>query len=111
MIVVCRSDKLVIGGVEQIADAAYLPRHFIDIFFGRNTGGLRIFLYLLAVLVCTGKEEHIISLHSLIPGYGIGENYLIRITYMRLTRCVSDRSCDIILFFGHDLFSSSYVNT
>ena len=111
MIIVGRSDKLVISRVEQIADTAYLPCHFVNIFFRGYACILGVLLYLLTVFIGTGKEKHIISLHSLIPGYGIGENYLIGIAYVRLARCVSNRSCDVILFFGHDLFSSSYVNT
>ena len=84
MIIVGRSDKLVISCVEQIADTAYLPCHFVNIFFRRYACILGVLLYLLTVFIGTGKEKHIISLHSLIPGYGIGENYLIGIAYVRL---------------------------
>ena len=84
MVIVGRSDKLVISCVEQIADTAYLPCHFVNIFFRGYACVLGVLLYLLTVFIGTGKEKHIISLHSLIPGYGIGENYLIGIAYVRL---------------------------
>lgn len=57
MVIVGRSDKLVISRVEQIADTAYLPCHFVNIFFRGYACILGVLLYLLTVFIGTGKEN------------------------------------------------------
>ena len=82
------ANKFVVGRVHQIPDAANLSGHAIYIFLRRYTGGFRLFLNFLAVLVGAGLEVYTVAGHALISGDGIGEHDLIGVADVGFGRSI-----------------------
>ena len=105
VIFVSRSDKLIIRGIHEIPYLLDLPRNIIHIFLWRNAGFLCLKLYFLTVLVGSGLEKYVTSLHSLKSCYAVRQNYFVCISYMRLARRIRYRRSHII--FIRNLLHSS----
>ena len=106
MILVCGTDKLIIGSVHQIPDGLDLSGHIVYIFLRCDAGFLRFQLDLLSMLVGTGLEKHIIALLSFKTGDGICQNYLVGVADMRLAGRIGDRRCHIIFSSVHFILLS-----
>ena len=61
VIIVGGSDKFVVAYVEHIGNLADLTRNFVNVLLWGNTLRFGYFLYLLTVLVCTGKEKYVLA--------------------------------------------------
>ena len=84
MILIGGTDEFIIGSVHKIPDPFDLGRHVIDKLFRSDAGFLGLQLDLLAVLVGSGLEKHIIALLSLETGDAVCENDLVGVSDMRL---------------------------
>ena len=110
MVSVRRPDELIIGGVHEVPDRLDLTSGLIDKFLRRLAGRFGLLLDLLAVLIGTGLEADIIALESLISRDRIGEYDFVGVADMRLARCISDCSCNIVRFLFHRDTSFSAPN-
>ena len=106
MILVCGTDKFIIGSIHQIPDGLDLSGHIVYIFLRCDAGFLRFQLDLLSMLVGTGLEKHIIALLSFKTGDGICQNDLVSISDMRLAGRIGDRRCHIIFSSVHFILLS-----
>ena len=84
MILVRRADEFVIRRVHQIPDALDLRGYIIYKFLWRDARLLRFQFNLLAVLICSCLEEHIVSLTPLIARDRVRQHDLVSVADMRL---------------------------
>ena len=84
MIFVCGADKLIIGCVHQIPNAFDLTGNIVYKFLWCYTGLLGLDLNLLAMLIGSGLETHIIPLHPFKTGNAVCQHSLVRISNMGL---------------------------
>ena len=98
------TDKFVIRGVHQIPQAADRCGCPVNKFLRCNSGFLCLDFNLLAMLVGSCLEEHIIAVFSLKSGDTVCQNDFITVSYMRLPRSIRNRSRNIILsFIAHNI--------
>ena len=88
MILVCGTDEFIIGGIHQIPDPLDLGSHAVHKLLGSHAGFLGLQLNFLSVLIGTRLEKDIVPLHPFVPGDAVRQHDLIRISNMRLARCV-----------------------
>ena len=101
MIIVRCTDEFVVRSVHQIPDTLDLSRCLIHEFL-RCGEILKCFnLDLLTMFVSSCLETYVVSDVSLVSGNAVCKYNLIRIAYMRLTRCVCDCGCNVVRFFRH----------
>ena len=84
MILVRRTNKLIIRGIHQIPDAVDFSGHIIHVLFGCTALFFRLGLNFHSVFICTGLKKDIVSLHSAEPGNAVRQNNFISISDMRL---------------------------
>ena len=99
VIVVCGADKVVILAAEHIPDIFDLFGNTVYIFLRSDACFISKCFDLLTVFVCTCAEEYVIAERFFVACDGIGENDLVSIADVGLSRCVSDRCGDIKLSF------------
>ncbi len=99
MVIICGTDKLVIRSIHQIPDPLDLCRYIIYELFWCDSCLLCLQFNLLAVLISSGLEKHVISLAPFVARNGICQDNLISIADMRFAGCIGNRSCNIIFWF------------
>ena len=98
VIIVGSSDIAVIADVHVGPELLEMFNDLVNILLGSNTLFSSLLLDLLTVLVRTGKEHHIIALHSSVTGNGIAGNCGIAVTDMRIARRIIDRGRNVVGF-------------
>ena len=99
MVLIRRADKAVVRCVDEIPKSLDLSGHIIDKFLGCLARDRSSGLDLLAVLITSCLEVHVIAVRPFISGDTVRQNDLIGISDMRLAGSVGDRCCDVILSF------------
>ena len=99
------SDEPVIGCPHQVPEMADNTGSLIHKFFGGQAFFNGTCFNLLAVLIASGLEMHIISVSFLISGYRIRQHDLIAVTDVRFAGSISYRSSYIIRsFVVHNMY-------
>ena len=101
-------DETVVGDVHQlpeIPDAPLALDDAVNELLGGQTGGLGLFLDLLAVLVGAGQIHHVIALQALVAGYGVAGDRAVGMPDMQFVGRVVDGGGDIEGRFSHDSLS------
>ena len=106
MVFISSTDELVIGSIHQIPDILNLSGNVIYEFLWCDTCFLGFQLDFLTMLICSGLEKYVIALLSLVAGNGICQYDFIGVADVRLTGCIRNGCCDIILWFFHGSISS-----
>ena len=96
MVLIRCADEIVIGRIHEIPYAADLRGHFVDVFLGGHARRRGLLFDLLSVFVRARLEIYVVPLRALEPRDGVGENDLIGIADVRLTRRVGNRRGDVI---------------
>ena len=108
-----RLDVVVVGGadVAVVADVHVLPELLedrddaVDVLLGGDALGFRFFLYLLAVLIGTGQEHHVVALHPLVARDRVAGYRGIGMPDMGIARRIVDRGRDVkglfLTFLAH----------
>ena len=91
VIVVRRSDKMRVRRAEQLAYRLYLRRNIVDVLLRRNARLGGVILNLLPVLVRSRTVEHVVAASSFVSCDNVSRNDVVRVSYVRLSRRVSDR--------------------
>ena len=99
MILICRTDKFVIGCIHQIPDTPDLTCHVVHVLLRRDACCLCLQFDLLTMLVGTCLEKYVVALHSSVAGNAVCQHDLIRVADVRLSGRISDRGRHIILWF------------
>ena len=100
VIVVGGAYEFIVGDVHQPPDILYLRGYAVDELLGRDALFGSLLLYLLPVLVGAGHKIHVVALHPLHAGEGVGKDYFVGVAYVRLARSVG-YSRGYIKFFRH----------
>ena len=85
MIIICCTDKVIIGGVHQIPDLPDRASHIVYIFLRCNTGLLCLQLDLLSMLIRSCLKKNIIAIFSLETGNAVCQNNLIAVSDVRFS--------------------------
>ena len=104
MIVVGGADEAVVRDVHQlpkVEDAALAGDDLVHELLRGDACGLGLLFDLLAVLVGTGEEHHVITAHALVARDGVGRHGAVGVAYVQLVGGVIDRCCDIKCFLFH----------
>ena len=101
MIIVRRTDKIVVAGVHFVPYTAHLGCHAVNILLGRLACLAGAVFNFLAVLVGASAHEYIIAHGTFVPGYGVTHNDLICVAEMRFAGSIGDCRCKIILLLVH----------
>ena len=107
VVIVGGADEVVVRDVHQVEllfdDGGYLVHELLG---GQALlGGLQ--LVFLAVLVGAGLEEHVVALHALKAGDGVGQDDLVHVADVGLAGGVGDGGGEVILSFAvHKLILS-----
>ena len=101
VVIIRRADEAVVGNVHQlpkIEHALLAGDDVIDVFLRCDACGGGLGLDLLAVLVSTGEEHHVVAAQTLVTRHGIGRNGAVGVADVQLIRGIVDRRGDIELF-------------
>ncbi len=107
VVVVCRTDKPVVGDIHELPKSANTAWSFHNIVhkgLGIHTRGHGLLLNFLTVLIGACKEHDIITAHSPVPGNCIRCHGAVGMPDMKLVRWVVNRRCDIKCSFTHESF-------
>ena len=102
VILVRRSDKLIVVHVYAFPDGFYLVRNGVDVFFRRFPERLCLLLYFLTVFVRSGLEKDVVALLLFKSRDTVRKYRLVSIADMRLGGSIGYRRRDIIFFFHSD---------
>ena len=83
MILICGTDKFIIGGSHEIPQALHLPCHAVHIILRRHTGFLGLQLDLLPMLVRSCLEKYIVTVFSFKSGNAVRQHGLIGVSNVR----------------------------
>ena len=84
MVIISCPYKTVIGRIEQITNASYLRRYYVNVLLRRNACAFCDIFNLLSVLVRAGQKEYVITLKSFVSCNCIRQNYFITVADVRL---------------------------
>ena len=101
VISICGTDEFVIGSVHQIPDSLDLTGYVIYEFLWCDSCFFCFELDLLTMLVSSCLEKYVISFLSLVTCNCVCQYDLVGVTNVRLTGCISNRCCNIILLLVH----------
>ena len=115
VIVIGGADEAVVGNVHQLPQIADAPLSLHDAVhkgLGGHAGLLGLGLDLLAVLIGTGEEHHVVALQTLVAGDGVGGYGAVGMADVQLVRWIVDGRCDIkrILFHRWSISFSAAPN-
>ena len=97
------ADEIVVFDVHQLPQGLRFLGDLIHELLGRHAGFLGLFFDFLAVLVQTGEEIGIVSLHLLKAGHGIGRHGGVGVADVHVPAGIINRGGDIKGFlFRHD---------
>ena len=103
VVIICGTDKFIIGSVHQIPDSLNLAGHIVHEFLRSNACFLGLQLNLLAVFVRTGLKEYVVALESAETGNGVRQYNLIGVADVGLAGCVGNGRGHVKLFLFHFL--------
>ena len=110
MIVVGRSDKVIVTCSDKIPDSLYLLRNAVHERFRRKSRLVRLVFYLLTVLVRSRAEENVKARKPFVARDGVGQDYFVSVSYMRFARSVGDSRRYIVRFlFSHFISTPCYL--
>ena len=109
VIVVGRSDKVIVTCSDKIPYSLYLLRNAIHERFRRKSRVMGFVFYFLPVFVRSRAEENVKSRKSFVARNGVGQDYFVSVSYMRFARSVGDSRCYIVRFlFSHFISTPCY---
>ena len=111
VVVVGRPDEAVVRDVHElpeVEDTALALHDIVHELLRRHARGLRLFLYLLAVLVRAREEHHVVAAHPLITRYGVRRDGAVGVPDVQLVGRIIDRCGDVeCAFLAHWRFPRS----
>ena len=106
MAVVRGADEIVVLDVHQLPQVLDPGDNPVHILLGRLSQGLRLLLDLLAVLIGSGQEKHVVSRQLLEPGHGVRRRGAVGVPDVQIVGGIVDRRGDVERLFsvgaGHD---------
>ena len=84
VVIVGGADKAVVGYAHELPEILEGSYYLVHVLLGGNALGLCLALYLLAVLVASGEEVHVVARHALIAGYGVRRHGGVAVAYVQL---------------------------